>query len=319
MDDARHVAALLDVPFYVLNYRDFFEKSVIDYFCRSYLSGETPNPCVECNRVVKFGRLLELADALDADDVATGHYAQIGRDARTGRYLLRKGADAEKDQSYFLHPLTQRQLSRSRFPLGTMTKEETRQAAAELGLHVSRKPASQDICFLGDTNYRQFLANRHPEALRRGTIVDARGRVLGEHRGTAFYTVGQRSGLGIAAGQPLYVLETDPASGRVVVGRKGEQQTREIVVGRLNWIGSEKPTAPLELEVKVRYRQAGRPATVSPLVGDRVNVAFAAPQARPAPGQSVVFYDGDIVIGGGIVERTPALDARLAPKAPPTA
>jgi len=302
MDDARRVAGIIDIPFYVLDYQDFFERSVIEYFCRSYLSGETPNPCVECNRVVKFGRLLELAGTLGADYVATGHYAQIGPDSRTGRHLLKRGADAEKDQSYFLYPLSQRQLSQALFPLGAMTKEETREAAAELGLHVSRKPASQDICFLGDTDYRHFLAERFPEALRPGPIVDREGRVLGEHRGTAFYTIGQRSGLGVAAGHPLYVLATDPASGRVVVGRKEELQTREIAVGRLNWIAFEAPPGPLELEVKVRYRQEGQPATVSPVSGGRVIVSFAAPQARPAPGQSAVFYDGDLIVGGGIVE-----------------
>ena len=302
MDDARRVAHKLDIPFYVLNYKDVFEHAIIDYFCRSYREGCTPNPCVECNRVVKFGRLLDLATALGADAIATGHYARICRDDDTGRYLLKKGIDPEKDQSYFLYPLTQEQLSRTLFPLGGRTKTETRALASSFGLSVCDKPGSQDICFVGDGDYRRFLAERLPETLRPGPIVDTYGRTLGEHHGIAFYTIGQRKGLGIAAAEPLYVVSVDPASNTVVVGGGDDLLTTRISVKDVNWIAFEYPPAEQELSVKIRYRQEGLPATVSSSGGGAI-VTLSSPQAAAAPGQSAVFYDGDTVVGGGIIGR----------------
>ncbi len=302
MDDARRVASRTGIPFYVLNYRDIFEKAVIDYFCLSYLNGRTPNPCVECNRVVKFGPLLKLADSLGADHVATGHYARVRQDHLTGRYVLEKGLDADKDQSYFLYPLSQEQLSRALFPLGEMTKGQTRELARSFGLDVCDKPASQDICFLENGDYRRFLAERHPESLRPGPIVDTRGQTLGQHRGIAFYTVGQRKGLGIAAGEPLYVLAVDKATGTVVVGSREELIKSRISVKDVNWIAFEEPPDRLELSVKIRYRQQEFRATVSREDDSRVVVSFATPHAAAAPGQSAVFYDGDVVVGGGIID-----------------
>jgi len=305
MDDARSVAGRIGIRFHVLDYREFFEKTVIDYFCRAYLRGETPNPCIECNRVVKFGRLLELADSFGADCVATGHYARVTRDVRTARYLLKKGTDAGKDQSYFLYSLRQEQLSRALFPLGEVTKEETRRLAESLGLGVSDKPASQDVCFLAGGSYRAFLAERFPESLEPGPIVDPSGRLLGRHRGIAFYTVGQRRGLGVAAGEPLYVLDVDKATRTVTAGSRDDLRKSRISVKHVNWIAFERPPERLEVDVRLRYRHRALRATVSPAGDGRVVVSFATGGTTAAPGQSAVFYDGDVVVGGGIIERVP--------------
>jgi len=302
MDDARRVAAHLGIPFHVLNYEAIFEKSVVDYFCRSYLEGKTPNPCVECNRVIKFGRLLELVDRLGAEGFATGHYARVCQDPGTGRYLLKKGVDPDKDQSYFLYPIPRPQLSRLIFPLGEMTKEQTRESARSFGLPVSDRPSSQDICFLGESNYRQFLAERFPESLEPGPIVNSRGEVLGRHLGIARYTVGQRRGLHVATGVPLYVLAVDRAKRTVTVGARDEARRRRISVGQINWLSIDPPEEPLQLAVKLRYRQPELPATVSPLGRDRAEVCLAEPQPTAAPGQSAVFYNDDVVVGGGVIE-----------------
>lgn len=302
MDDARRVASLIGIPFYVLDYRDVFNETIVDYFCRCYLEGKTPNPCVECNRAVKFGRLLSLAEALEADCVASGHYARTYLDPDTGRFGLKKGLHADKDQSYFLYPLTQHQLSKVLFPLGELTKDETRAVAKSLGLHVCDKPASQDACFLGDGDYRRFLAQRYPESLAEGPIVDKKGRVLGQHRGIAFYTVGQRKGLGVAAGEPLYVLSVDRTTRTVTVGTSEELETSEVAVSRVSWLACNEQPDSLEAMVKFRYRQEEQPATISCMGGNRVLVRLRTPQSRPAAGQSAVFYNDDIVLGGGIID-----------------
>jgi len=302
MDDARRMAEHIGIQFYLFDYQKIFEESVIDYFCRSYLHGMTPNPCVECNRLIKFGRLLKFADKVKADYVATGHYARIEKDKKTGRFILKKGVDSEKDQSYFLYPLTQKQLSRSMFPLGEMTKKETRKLAKSFGLKVSDKPASQDVCFVADGDYRGFLGRRHPEALQEGPIVDTSGKALGRHKGIAFYTVGQRRGLRVARGAPLYVLRVDAATKSVIVGTRQELLERTVVVSRVNWIARHKPKEALKVTVKMRYRQPETPATVTPRAGGKAEVILSKPQMKAAPGQSAVFYDGDVVVGGGIIE-----------------
>jgi tRNA-specific 2-thiouridylase len=302
MDDARRVSDEIGIPFYLLNYEEIFEKSVIDYFCESYLDGRTPNPCVECNRVVKFGHLLKAADNLEADCIATGHYARICQDPKTDRYLLKKGVDPEKDQSYFLYPLSQEQLSRILFPLGEMTKSETRQLAKSLGIKTSGKPASQDICFLGTGDYRELLAERFPSSLNPGPIVNSKGEVLGRHNGVAYYTVGQRRGLGFGVGVPLYVLRVDPAANEVVVGLREELKKHHIAVRSVNWISSDEPDDPLELSVKIRYRQMEIPSLVMPKQGRRAEISFHTPPVGVAPGQSAVFYKEDLVVGGGIIE-----------------
>jgi tRNA-uridine 2-sulfurtransferase len=305
MDDARKISWQIGIRFYALNYERIFEECVVDYFCRSYMAGQTPNPCVECNRVVKFGHLLKMADALDADFLATGHYAQCGHDRETGRYWLRKGADAERDQSYFLHALSQQQLSRAMFPLGDVTKDKVRQQAKALGLHVSEKPGSQDICFVPGGDYRELLAHRCPESLAPGPIVNRRGEVLGHHRGIGAYTVGQRRGLRIAARQPLYVLAVDGPTRTVVVGAKEELRRDSLTVRDANWVSRAAPEKPIEVKVKIRYRQPELAASVESLPRGRAIVRFHRAPTGVAAGQSAVFYEGDLVVGGGIIEPMP--------------
>ncbi len=302
MEDARAVANQLGIRFAALDYQEVFSREIIEYFFRSYAEGRTPNPCAECNRVIKFGRLMEFAKAMGADFLATGHYARALRDPQSGRHLLLKGADREKDQSYFLYALSQEQLARALFPLGAMTKEETRRLARSFGLPVSEKPGSQDICFLGEGDYRSLLAERYPEALQPGPIVDARGRVLGTHKGVAGFTIGQRKSLGIAAGQPLYVLALRPATRTVVVGTKEELLQEKFTVAGINWIAFDAPPEGFEAEVKVRYRQPEQPAAIRRLEPGRAEVRWQTPQPAAAPGQSAVFYKGEVVLGGGIIE-----------------
>ena len=302
MEDARAVANQLGIRFAALDYQDLFRREIIEPFFRAYAEGRTPNPCAECNRLIKFGQLLEFAKLMGADFLATGHYARTSRDPQTERHLLLKGADREKDQSYFLHALSQEQLARALFPVGAMTKDETRRLARSFGLPVSEKPGSQDICFLGEGDYRLLLAERHPEALQPGPIVDLRGRVLGTHKGVAGFTVGQRKSLGIAAGAPLYVLALRPAARTVVVGTKEELQQEKFTVAEINWIASDAPSDRLEAEVKIRYRQPEQPAVIRLIAPGRAEVRWQTPQPAAAPGQSAVFYQGDVVLGGGIIE-----------------
>ncbi len=302
MRDARAVAERIGFPFYVLDAEQAFAAEVIEPFCRAYLNGKTPNPCIECNRALKFGRLLEYAGTLGACYLATGHYARITRDAASGRLQLCKGIDAHRDQSYFLYPLTQAQLSRLLFPLGEMTKEETRTVARTFDLPVSEKAASQDICFVASGSYRTFVAERYPQAWRRGQIVNVRGEVLGAHDGIAGYTVGQRRGLGVSARQPLYVLAIDAAQNRVIAGTREEARRERITVTGMHWISGVAPGEPFAAKVKIRYRQPETEATLHPVGTERVEVKFREPQVGPAPGQAAVFYDGDVVIGGGTIE-----------------
>lgn len=304
MDDARRVASRLGIPFYVLDYRDVFEKHVVRYFCRSYISGVTPNPCAECNRTVKFGALQRLAEAAGADYVATGHYARVSRDPASGRYLLRKGVDAARDQSYFLCSLSQKQLSRALFPLGTLTKTETRRLAAFFGLHVHEKAASQDICFVDRGGYRRFLAAKFPEAHAPGPIRNTRGELIGRHPGVAFHTVGQRRGLGVARGKPTYVVALEGATRTVVVGDRADLDRDGVYLSRMNWIPFENPRDQLQAGVKVRYRHPEAPTVVSPLGADRAALSFRVAQSACAPGQLAALYDGDLVLGGGIIEQS---------------
>jgi tRNA-specific 2-thiouridylase len=302
VNDARQVARDLGIPFYALNYEQVFEQEVIEPFCRAYLTGHTPNPCVDCNARVKFGRLLDTTLALGADYLATGHYARVERDPLTGLPALRKGLDRKRDQSYFLYMLTAAQLAHVLFPLGDLDKETVREVAKELGLHVSDKRGSQDICFLQGTHYQDYLARRLPEAFQPGEIIDTQGSILGVHRGVAAYTVGQRKGLGLSAGQALYIQAVDAASNRVVVGPKNGGERRAMRLEQVNWLAPSGPDTALRLAVKVRYRAAETPADVTPLAGGGASVRFVLPQPPAAPGQSAVFYDGDRVIGGGIIK-----------------
>lgn len=299
--DARRVAEALEIPFYVVNFERQFSASVIERFCDDYFSGRTPNPCVICNQVLKFEILLRRARELEADYLATGHYARIDR--HNGQYTLRKGQDLKKDQSYFLFTLTQEQMQYVRFPLGSMTKSEVRDHAARFGLQVAEKAESQDICFVPGGDYVRFLEDQRGTGLMNGDIVHVDGRILGRHRGTYRYTIGQRRGLGLAWPEPLYVVDIDVANRQVVVGEKWCLAVSGCTVEEVNWMIAA-PVKPIEAACRIRYRHHEVPATVTDRGNGSVNVEFAEPQPGVTPGQAAVFYAGDRVLGGGWISRS---------------
>jgi tRNA-specific 2-thiouridylase len=310
VDDARRVAATLGIPYYALNMADEFDRAVITPFADEYRRGRTPVPCVACNTDLKFGSLLARARAWDAEAVATGHYARVEHDPAGGRWRLKRACDARKDQSDFLWPLTQRQLAAARFPVGDLTKSEVREHARRLGLATADKPESQEICFVPDDDYRGFLRRRDPAAFRPGPIVDRDGRVLGEHGGVAGFTIGQRKGLGVSIGRTMYVVDIDATAARVTVGGAGDLEADALVVSRANFVAGVPPAGPLRVTAKIRHNHEPATAVVRPLGGDRAEVRFDQPQRAITPGQSCVWYDGDEVVGGGVIER--ASDARAA-------
>lgn len=310
--DARAVARRLGIPYYLLNSEREFARAVIEPFARAYAEARTPVPCVACNRDVKFGSLLQRARAWDAAAVATGHYARITRDAASGRFLLWRGRDARKDQSDFLWPLTQDQLAAARFPVGHLTKEAVREKARALGLETADKPESQEICFIPDNDYRSFLRQRVPEAFEPGPILDGQGAVLGRHTGLAAYTVGQRRGLGLASRRPLYVTALDRDRNALLVGDSAAAQTDTLYAEQTNFISIPTLTGPLAVTAKIRHSHTPAPAVIEPAGGTggqgaggpaRVRIRFEQAQWAPAPGQSVVFYHGDLVVGGGVIAR----------------
>ena len=298
--DARNVADQLGIQFHVLNFRDAFDR-IIDDFCNEYLNGRTPNPCIICNQDLKFGRLLEFARMLNAEFVATGHYAKV--EEINGRYILRKGIDVLKDQSYVLFSLNQEQLSRAIFPLGNLTKHDVRKIARDLNLKTKDKPESQDICFVLDNNYHSILYERFGERITPGFIKDTSGNILGQHPGSPFFTIGQRKGLGIALGSPRYVVDINPNENTVVIGTNDELMEDELMASRLNWVSIDTLHNPLEVCAKIRYNHTPMPATVYPYGIDKIRVVFKEPQRAITPGQAVVFYDNDAVVGGGWIER----------------
>lgn len=302
VEDARRVAYRLGMPHYVLDFREIFARKVITDFCREYSHGRTPNPCIRCNQFIKFDALLAKAKALGAELVATGHHARIEKDEVKGRYLLKKGVDREKDQSYFLYPVTQEQLRHILMPIGHLTKKQVREIARELALPVAEKRESQEICFIPDDNYAEFLKDYIPEAAKPGHIADEQGNILGNHQGILHYTIGQRKGLGIAAKEPLYVIAIDPEKNAIIVGGKEKAFCEELIASRLNWIARANLTKPVTLKAKIRYRHPEAEATVTPLENDVIYVKFSQPQMAIAPGQAIVFYDGDMVVGGGTIE-----------------
>lgn len=300
-EDARRVADRLGVPHYVLNFRDIFAAKVIDDFVAEYRRGRTPNPCLRCNEHIKFDALLRRALALGADYVATGHYAIVEHAGPGGRHLLRRGVDANKDQSYALYVLKQEQLARTILPLGRLHKSETRRIAAELGLPVANKPESQEICFVPDNDYGAFLAGYTGLRPEPGAIVDRRGNVLGQHRGIVYYTIGQRRGLALAAGKPLYVVAIDARRNEVVVGEESELYVDELLADEANLIAAPALAGPTRATARVRYRGVEAEAEVTQPTADRLQVRFLRPQRTVAPGQAVVLYQGDLVLGGGTI------------------
>ena len=301
VEDARRVAQLLDIPYYVLNFRQIFERKVIDYFVGEYLSGKTPNPCIACNRYVKFESLLQKSVALGADYVATGHYARLLRDQVLGRHLIRRAKDRKKDQTYVLYNLTQDQIARTLMPLGDFTKEEVRRMAAERGLPTAEKPESQEICFVPDDDYTRFIEERAGSQVSPGPFVDTRGNLLGRHRGIPYYTIGQRRGLGIALGHRAYVVDIDPEKNAVVLGGEEDLLAPSLESRDNNFIPFDRLSGPLRVEAQIRYNGRPDPAEISPLEDGGVRVIFDHPQKAITPGQSVVYYQDDLLIGGGII------------------
>ena len=299
--DAESVCRRLGIPFMTLDMAREFREDVIEKFVRVYRAGGTPNPCVDCNRRMKFSRLMEAADGAGLHYVATGHYARVGRDAGTGRQLLKKALDAGKDQSYFLYTLTQSQLSRVQFPLGGMEKRQVRELAERLGFVNARRRDSQDICFIPGGDYGAFIESWTGEAFPAGDFLDREGRAVGRHRGAIRYTLGQRKGLGLSMGEPVYVCGKDMSANTVTVGPESALFVREILVEDLNWIAIEGLDSSLRVGAKTRSRQAEQAAEIIPESGGQVRVVFDRPQRAVTPGQAAVFYSGDAVVGGGTI------------------
>jgi tRNA-specific 2-thiouridylase len=298
--DARAVCHKLGIPYYLIDEAGEFQSKVIKYFADEYKAGRTPNPCVMCNQNLKFGRLIDRADQLGAKFVATGHFARVEPSpSEPGRTLLKRGRDTRKDQSYFLFSLRQDQLARALFPLGEKTKSDTRAVARHCQLKTADKEESMEICFVPDNDYGKFLQQAKLVEKHRGEIVDMQGRVLGHHEGIEFYTIGQRKGLGLSSPKPLYVIELDAAANRVVVGDDSALEQDEFTVERCNWIPFETPSGTMEVTAKIRYNHPGTGASVTPLANGRAMVKLQSPQRAITPGQAAVFYQNDLVLGGG--------------------
>ena len=302
LHDARRVAAAIGMPHYIVNFERQFEDYVISNFVREYAAGRTPIPCVHCNAGLKFSNLLDRARGLDADYVATGHYARIGHEPRTGRLLLKRGSDTAKDQSYFLFSLDQSQLAHAMFPLGPLRKADVRDRARRLGLPVADKPDSHEICFVSDGDYAGFVERRAPGIARTGVISDASGRVLGRHDGVHRFTVGQRKGLGLSSTMPLYVLEIDANSNQVTVGPRDALDRAGLTASDVNWIMGRPPSGAIRVAARIRHRHQEAAASLRALDGRRAELQFDEPQAAITPGQAVVFYDGEDVVGGGWID-----------------
>ncbi|MGC8862566.1 MAG: tRNA 2-thiouridine(34) synthase MnmA [Armatimonadota bacterium] len=304
-EEAARLASKLGIPHFVLDVREEFMRQVIQYFINEYRSGRTPNPCVRCNRGIKFGALLRYAEQeLGASKLATGHYARIERDEHSGRWRLLRGLDPDKDQAYVLYRLAQAQLAKIITPLGYQTKDQTRAIARKLGLR-TRLAESQDICFVPHGSYRQFLANTAPDLVRPGLIIDTSGRVIGQHKGIAFYTVGQRRGLGVAAGERLYVIAIDPNTNTVVAGPENELRRKSVLLKDVTLVSGEPLGETIVVSAKIRYNTQDSPALLRPLGGDWAELEFEKEQRAVTPGQSAVFYSGEEVLGGGIIAAGP--------------
>lgn len=300
VDDARRVANRLNIPYYVMNFKSEFKEKVIDYFVDEYVHGRTPNPCIACNRYVKWEALLERSLSIGADYIATGHYARVVC-LENGRYALKRSATLAKDQTYALYNLTQEQLKRTLMPVGEYTKDEIREIAKECELLVADKPDSQDICFVPDGDYASYIEQTAGITMNPGNFVDASGNVLGTHKGIVHYTVGQRKGLGLALGYPAFVTEIRPDTNEIVIGTKEDSMVRVVHANQINFMSVETITEPVRVFAKIRYNHRGAWATLEKTAEDEVICTFDEPQGAPAPGQALVFYDGDIVMGGGSI------------------
>jgi tRNA-uridine 2-sulfurtransferase len=329
VDDARRVARMLDIPFYLVNVEQEFKENVVDFFYQEYVAGRTPNPCLTCNRHIRFTLLLNRALALDADYMATGHYVRVDNDPLTGKFRLRRGVDPGKDQSYVLHVLNQQQLAHACFPLGEYTKPQVRAMAAERGMSVASKAESQEICFVAQNDYRGFIdryavnqgadpvlvgagvsapatsANGIISIPKPGPIFDMDGTPLGRHRGLAYYTIGQRKGLGLTSPEPLHVLKIDAESNALIVGPASALDKSSCIVGKMHYVSGETPTEAFTATARIRYKAPEQEATVTPLEDNRARLTFIRPQRAITPGQAAVFYggeEGDEVLCGGIIE-----------------
>ncbi|MFZ4812909.1 MAG: tRNA 2-thiouridine(34) synthase MnmA [Phototrophicaceae bacterium] len=301
MNDAQMIAKRLGIPFYVLDTKATFRNTVVQYFIDQHADGLTPNPCIECNRQIRFSFLQQNALALDADYLATGHYARITQ-ADNGRYQLRMGVDPLKDQSYVLSVMGQEQLAHALFPLGGYEKVEIRKIAHDIGLTVHDKKDSQDLCFLGDGDYRRFLRDHAPSLIQPGEIRLASGESLGQHEGLVNYTIGQRRGIGVAHATPLYVIGKDAAQNALIVGEESELGQASLTAKRVNWVSGETPSAPFEAQVKIRYKAKPVPGIVTPLDDGRIHIAFEGVLRDITPGQGAILYQGDLCLGGGLIE-----------------
>ena len=301
VDDARRAAAALEIPYYVMNFKKEFKENVIDYFVEEYQNGRTPNPCIACNRYVKWESLLQRSLSIGAEYIATGHYARVVQ-LENGRYTLRRSATLAKDQTYALYNLTQEQLKRTLMPVGKYTKDEVRAIAEKINLRIANKPDSQDICFVPDGDYAAYIEEEAGVKVPEGNFVLTDGTVLGRHKGIAHYTVGQRKGLGLALGYPAFVLEIRPETNEVVIGTKEESMTTQLRARNLNFMAVEDLTEPLHVFTKIRYNHKGAWCTIEKTGEDEVLCTFDEPQRAVTPGQAVVFYDGEYVLGGGTIQ-----------------
>ena len=313
MADARRIANQLEIPFYVIDVQDYFRRTIVQFFIDEHARGRTPNPCIECNRQIRFSYLLDRARALGADYLATGHYARVRQE--DGAFQLLRAVDHSKDQSYVLHVLGQEELAHVLFPVGEYLKDDVRAIAARLDLPVAGKKESMDLCFLGDGDYRRFLREHAASTSGTGPIVTRNGAVLGRHEGLAFYTIGQRKGLGISAGQPLYVLHKDTERNALIVGLREELGQTKLMARDVNWIAGTPPSSPVRASVKIRYKAHAVTATVKPFAGDRACICFDDFVVGATPGQGVVFFDGDVCLGGGLIaDRQPGPSSAPAPE-----
>lgn len=300
--DAKQVAKDLDIPHYVLNFRDIFQEKVIDYFIDEYLKGRTPNPCLMCNKFIRFDKFIKKSLEIGADYLATGHYARVRFDSKNKRYQLLKSKDSIKDQTYFLHQITQEQLSKVIFPLGKYNKQEVREIGEKIGITTFNKPDSEEICFIPNNNHGDFIKKQVPNQVKQGNFIDEKGNILGKHKGIVYYTIGQRKGLGLSLGKRVFVKSIDADRNEIIIGDEEGLYKDKLIANNLNWIGISSLESPMKVTAKIRHTPKEEKAEIIPLKNNKVLVKFNKKVRAIAEGQAIIFYDGDYVIGGGIIE-----------------